>query len=107
MTNNDFLKAVAIIFKDSNLPLFVSGSDRVVKNDITGEDLTPTQQELEDALVIANEQDKVLETYENRIREYGEIGSQLDMIYWDMVNGTETWKEHITSIKEKYPKGSV
>jgi len=104
MTNNEFIKAVGIIFKDNKSPIFVSGAKRVVKNDITGEDLTPTQQELEDALVIANERDKILEIYENRIREYGEIGSQLDMIYWDKVNGTNTWEEHITSIKEKYPK---
>jgi len=104
MTNNDFVKAINIIFKDTQIPLFVSGTKRVVKNDITGEDITPTQQELENALIIANEQDVILNTYEKRIKEYGEIGSQLDMIYWDKINGTNKWEEHITEVKEKYPK---
>ena len=29
---------------------------------------------------------------------------QLDMQYWDSVNGTTTWKDHITAVKSKYPK---
>ena len=29
---------------------------------------------------------------------------QLDMQYWDKVNGTETWKKTIDAVKAKYPK---
>lgn len=36
---------------------------------------------------------------------YPPIVDQLDMIYWDMVNGTENWKNTITNIKNTYPKG--
>ena len=32
------------------------------------------------------------------------IKNQLDMIYKDQVNGTTTWKDKITEIKNKYPK---
>ena len=36
--------------------------------------------------------------------EYGDFGSQLDMIYWDQVNGTSVWQEHIAKIKADNPK---
>ena len=36
--------------------------------------------------------------------EYPAIGEQLDMIYWDKINGSNLWVEKITEIKEKYPK---
>lgn len=39
-----------------------------------------------------------------RQKEYLSIGDQLDMIYWDKINGTNLWQEHITEIKTKYPK---
>ena len=41
---------------------------------------------------------------ELRQQEYPPIEEQLDMIYWDKVNGTNNWADLITEIKEKYPK---
>ena len=35
---------------------------------------------------------------------YLPIEQQLDMQYWDAVNGTTTWKDHVASVKSKYPK---
>ena len=40
----------------------------------------------------------------NRLSEYGSIGEQLDMLYWDGKNGTTLWQDHIDTIKSKYPK---
>ena len=37
---------------------------------------------------------------------YLPISEQLDMQYWDSVNGTTTWKDHIAAVKAKYPKPS-
>ena len=37
---------------------------------------------------------------------YLPIQQQLDMQYWDSVNGTTTWKDHIAAVKAKYPKPS-
>ena len=37
---------------------------------------------------------------------YLPIEQQLDMQYWDAVNGTTTWKDHIAAVKAKYPKPS-
>ena len=42
---------------------------------------------------------------QKRAAEYPPIADQLDMIYWDKVNGTNLWQEKISSIKAKYPKG--
>ena len=41
---------------------------------------------------------------EKRLAEYPPLGEQLDMIYWDKVNGTNIWQDSITAIKNKYPK---
>ena len=44
-------------------------------------------------------------TYQElRRAAYPEFGEQLDMIYWDKVNGTNIWQEKISEIKAKYPK---
>ena len=43
----------------------------------------------------------------NRQREYPSVVKQLDMMYWDAVNGTTTWVDEITRIKERHPKPEV
>jgi len=40
----------------------------------------------------------------NRKSEYKSIKEQLDMQYWDLVNGTTTWKDHIAEVKANNPK---
>jgi len=39
-----------------------------------------------------------------RLREYPSVRKQLDMMYWDTINGTSTWADEITRVKAKYPK---
>lgn len=41
-----------------------------------------------------------------RQEAYGSISDQLDMQYWDSVNGTTTWKDHIAQVKADNPKPS-
>ena len=41
---------------------------------------------------------------ELRVAEYPSREDQLDMMYWDEVNGTTVWKDTIQAIKERYPK---
>ena len=40
----------------------------------------------------------------DRKAAYPDIGDQLDMQYWDQVNGTTTWKDHIAAVKAAHPK---
>jgi hypothetical protein len=39
-----------------------------------------------------------------RDRVYPSIGDQLDMQYWDKINGTNNWQDAINAVKAKYPK---
>lgn len=41
---------------------------------------------------------------QKRAAAYPSIADQLDMMYWDIVNGTETWREAVGAVKLKYPK---
>ncbi len=41
---------------------------------------------------------------ELRRQAYPDITDQLDMIYWDQVNGTNLWRKTIAAVKSKYPK---
>ncbi len=45
------------------------------------------------------------EYYKDQRRlEYPSVEEQLDMMYWDQVNGTTDWVDTIIIIKNKYPK---
>ena len=50
------------------------------------------------ALVAAN-QYKV-----QRASAYPSIQEQLDMQYWDAINGTTTWQDAINAVKQEFPK---
>ena len=41
---------------------------------------------------------------EKRAEAYAPIADQLDMQYWDSVNGSRTWLDHIEAVKEAHPK---
>ena len=40
----------------------------------------------------------------NRAKAYPSIQEQLDMQYWDKVNGTDNWEQAINAVKAQYPK---
>ena len=40
----------------------------------------------------------------DRASEYPSIQEQLDMQYWDKINGTTIWQDTINAVKTKYPK---
>ena len=66
-------------------------------NNITNEQITAKQAELK--IIYDNNKYQ-----RDRAKEYKPLEEQLDMQYWDMVNDTTTWKEHIDFVKNKYPK---
>ena len=41
-----------------------------------------------------------------RATAYPSLQEQMDMQYWDSVNGTTTWKDAIAKIKSDHPKPS-
>ena len=40
----------------------------------------------------------------DRAVNYPSLADQLDMQYWDKINGTNKWEEAINAVKNKYPK---
>lgn len=40
----------------------------------------------------------------DRVAAYPSLEEQLDMQYWDSINGTTVWADTIAAIKAKYPK---
>jgi hypothetical protein len=46
------------------------------------------------------------DTYQfQRSKHYPSIQEQLDLLYWDKVNGTDNWEQAIAAVKAEYPKG--
>lgn len=39
----------------------------------------------------------------NGVNGYASIGDQLDMFYWDQMNNTTTWIDHVASVKANFP----
>jgi len=61
------------------------------------------------AQAIIDNKNFILDNYFNsyiqaRQEAYGSITDQLDMMYWDGVNGTTTWADHIAQVKSDNPK---
>ena len=52
----------------------------------------------------ADIQTKINETQYQRDRVYPSITDQLDMQYWDKINGTTTWQDAIAKVKSDNPK---
>ena len=68
----------------------------------------PTEKECTDGLAsLQASWDLENNSYKSKRREaYPSQAEQLDMQYWDSINGTTTWKDAITKVKSDFPKPS-
>lgn len=82
----------SVIDEDINKIIWQNGTTPIPANEILAK-----QQEL-----IAEYNAKQYQR--DRAKAYPSIQEQLDMQYWDKVNGTDTWEQAINSIKAQYPK---
>ena len=64
----------------------------------------PTEKEFTDEVIRLKNTFNSLEYKRNREKEYLPLSEQLDMIYWDKVNGTNNWEEHVSKVKDIFPK---
>ena len=59
---------------------------------------------------ILSKQQELIAEYESnqyqrdRAVDYPSLADQLDMQYWDKINGTNKWQQAINAVKQKYPK---
>jgi len=80
----------------------IGGDESIVRWNI---DLTqPTEAQLDSYEDSANATENLATILSNREETYPSIGDQLDMQYWDAVNGTTTWKDAIAQVKADNPK---
>jgi hypothetical protein len=64
----------------------------------------PTEGEISTSSTVWQSEYDAQEYARNRATAYASTGDQLDMQYWDSVNDTTTWKDHIASVKDQFPK---
>jgi hypothetical protein len=92
---------------DFNLPEFITFKTNKLKEkyNITDEELTL---DFLNEINIKNEENKKIRKnnqYKNeRASAYPSIQEQLDMQYWDKVNGTTNWEDAIAKVKLDNPK---
>ena len=91
-----------------------AGLEAPTHNIVNGEQVDLTAEEIEATLNFwaENERAKQLDEEANgykvaRQSAYASIQDQLDMQYWDNVNGTTTWKDHIAQVKSDNPKPPI
>ena len=68
----------------------------------------PTESEVNAGLAAMQDAwDLENDSYKSKRRDsYPSLAEQLDMQYWDAVNGTTTWKDAIAKVKSDNPKPS-
>jgi hypothetical protein len=64
----------------------------------------PSEAEINAKLVELTAEYDAQEYARNRATAFPSIGDQLDMQYWDSVNGTTTWKDTVAKVKSDNPK---
>ena len=91
---------------------FSSDTDFIVQDDGAGAYVAkwnsaspqPSTAEIETAHAEWQAEHDSQEYARNRATAYASTGDQLDMQYWDSVNDTTTWKDHVASVKAQFPK---
>jgi hypothetical protein len=91
----------AILNINPNAKVTIQGNDF---DQITGHDgTTPISKADIEAKMVELQADYDAKQYQ-RDRVYPSIQEQLDMQYWDSVNGTTTWKDAVAKVKSDNPK---
>ena len=78
-----------------------------LKKQVNNEVMEFTQDDYDQAITdLANVkwQEQQFGYIQAREEAYGSIADQLDMQYWDAINGTTTWKDHVATVKSDNPK---
>jgi len=97
----DILKAILKI--NPNAQVSVNADDINQITWLNGTTPIPANQ------ILAKQQELITEYNSNkyqrdRAKDYPSIQEQLDMQYWDKINGTNKWQQAINAVKQKYPK---
>ena len=64
----------------------------------------PTKEEIDSEIVKIQADYDSKQYQRDRSKSYPSLQDQLDMQYWDSVNGTTSWKDAIAKVKTDIPK---
>ena len=64
----------------------------------------PTEKEINDKIAELQAEYESKQYQRDRADAYPSIQEQLDMQYWDAVNGTKKWQEAVAKVKADNPK---
>ena len=97
----DILKSILAI--NPNAQVSVNGEDINQITWLNGTTPIPANE------ILAKQQELITEynskQYQrDRVVDYPSLADQLDMQYWDKINGTNKWQQAINAVKQKYPK---
>ena len=87
-------------------PTVVTIDDATGAFDASGNSVSLDQSKIDEARATIDAEYAALEYSRNRAKQYASLPEQMDMQYWDSVNGTTTWKDHIAKVKSDNPKPS-
>jgi len=104
-SDTDIYLALEQLGKNSNLFALDQSvpPHKIIKWDSANSDSQPTDNELNAAYIAWKNAN---EYKEKREEAYPDWKTQMDMQYWDSVNGTTTWKDAIAKVKSDNPKPS-
>ena len=68
------------------------------------EQTMPTREECDAEMARLKAAYEAKEYQRQRAKIYPSIAEQLDMLYWDKINGTNNWQEAIENVKTQFPK---
>jgi hypothetical protein len=98
----DIFSAISKLSPGTAFSVNNDGLDGWDLSEIKTNEIQPTKAEIDAKLIeLVAEYDSL--QYQ-RDRQYPSIGDQLDMQYWDQVNGTTTWKDAVAKVKSDNPK---
>lgn len=83
-------------------------SSWILRNDeidwMDTEQTCPTESEINAEISRLQAEYDTKEYQRQRALAYPSIQQQLDMQYWDAINGTTTWQDAINAVKQEFPK---
>ena len=104
MEDMDFTH-VAIINVDSNIGSIVGNTlDDIICEDRSGNVITINKSDVNTEIARLQAEYDALAYSRARAIAYASQEDQADQQYWDLVNGTTTWKDAIAKVKSDNPK---
>ena len=110
--NIDFPLKDSLIYRRKAI-LALAGDDAVFSDTLNGitnwrsdPSKQPTEEQIQAKLAELQADYDAKQYQRDRATSYPSIQEQLDMQYWDSVNGTTNWKDAIAKVKTDNPKPS-